>query len=91
MAKLERNSQLGFLYKKTSIRPYVISQIALVPEFMEALMAFDGTFDNEVVYNILRTVYLKMVAEGKSYRTARDTMNKVSKDVKGDSSAWQNN
>lgn len=40
--KLQANKELGFLYKKCSIRPYVISQMALVPEYVEAIKAYKG-------------------------------------------------
>lgn len=87
--KLQANKELGFLYKKCSIRPYVISQMALVPEYVEAIKAHKGEINNRVVYEIIRKVYLKMLSEGKNFRTATDVMNKVSKDVTGDSATWR--
>lgn len=38
---------------------------------------------------IARKVYLKMLSEGKNFRTATDVMNKVSKDVTGNSVTWR--
>lgn len=87
---LGRNSELGFLYKKLTIRASVISQIAFVPEYVEALKTFSGTLNNKTVYEVIKSTYKQMLSEGKSYRTARDVMNKVSKDVTGDSSSWMN-
>lgn len=88
--KLVRNKELGFLYKKCKkIRPYVISQIALVPEYIEALKAYTGSLDDDSVYEVIKGTFKNMLADGKGYRTARDAMNKISKDVKGDSFAWQ--
>lgn len=87
--KLQANKELGFLYKKCSIRPYVISQMALIPEYVEAIKAYKGEINNQVVYEIVRKVYLKMLSEGKNFRTATDVMNKVSKDVTGDSATWR--
>ena len=87
--KLQANKELGFLYKKCSIRPYVISQMAFVPEYVEAIKAYKGEINNQVVYEIVRKVYLKMLSEGKNFRTASDVMNKVSKDVTGDSATWR--
>lgn len=88
--RLLPNTEMGFLYKKcTCIRPYVISQLALVPEFMDALKSFNGSFNDEVVYNILKDVSQKMIQDGTMYRTARGIMNKISKDVKNNSFAWK--
>lgn len=88
---LKSNTEFGFLYKKlTRIRPNVISKIALVPEYMDALKEYKGTFSDEVVYRIIMETFKKMLADGKGYYTARDVMNKVSRDVTGSSSTWQN-
>lgn len=87
---LGRNSELGFLYKKLSIRPSIISKMALVPEFVEALKSYSGALDDHTVYEVIKKTYKQMLLDGKSYRTARDVMNKVSKDVTGESSTWQN-
>lgn len=85
---LKPNTELGFLYKKTHIRPGVISAMALVPEFMEALKAYQGSLTDQSVYEVLKETYKQMLADGKNYRTARDVMNKVSMDVTGDSFTW---
>jgi len=87
--KLQSNKELGFLYKKCSIRPYVISQMALVPEYVEAIKAYTGEVNNQIVYDAVKSVYLKMLSEGKNTRTSTDVMNKVSKDVTGDSATWR--
>lgn len=88
-SKLGRNEELSFLYKKLSIRPYVVTLIAMVPEYMDALKSTKETLNDNSVYEIIKKTYLQMCDEGKSYKTARDVMNKVSRDVMGDSSAWK--
>ena len=89
-SKVGRNAELGFLYKKLSlIRANVISEIALVPEYMDALKSCTSPLNDRVVYEIIRATYKRMLLENKGYRTARDVMNKVSKDVTGDSTTWQ--
>lgn len=88
--RLQASKDLGFLYKKCTIRPYVISQMALVPEYVDAIKAHKGEINNQTVYEIVGSVYLKMLSEGKNFRTATDVMNKVSKDVTGDSATWRN-
>lgn len=86
---LTANSEFGFLYKKCQkIRPYVLSMIALVPEYMEALKSYDGELNDETIYEIVRDEYLKMYNAHNSKRVARNIVNKISKDVKGDSLAW---
>ena len=88
---LSRNEELGFLYKNcTKIRSYVISEIALVPEFMESLKGYTGTLDDGSVYEVLKKTYKQMLADGKGYRTAKAVVSKISKDVTGDSASWRN-
>lgn len=87
--KLNTNEEFGFLYKKTSIRPSVISLIAFVPEYMEALRNFNGTLDDQSIYEIIKSEYKKILNEGKGDRYSRSIMKRISKDVKGDSLAWQ--
>lgn len=83
-------NELGFLYKKCKkIRPWVISELAFVPEYMDAIKSFTGMIDDDAVYSIVCREYKAMIATGSGYRTARDVINKISKDVKGSSSAWQ--
>lgn len=86
---LGRNSEFGFLYKKLSIRPSVISKMVFVPEYLEALKTTTKDLNDITVYEILKETFVEMCNDGKDYRTARDVMNKVSKDVMGDSSAWK--
>lgn len=87
---LQRNEEFGFLYKNCKkIRAYVISQIALVPEFMQALREFDGTLDDNTVYEVLKKTYIQMLADGRGYRTAKSALNKVSKDVTGNTATWR--
>ncbi len=87
---LPTNKEFGFLYKKCQkIRPWVLSEITLVPEFMEALRSYEGTLDDDAVFEIIKKRYIEMYEKKQSYRTARAVMNAISKDVKGDSSAWQ--
>lgn len=83
-------NELGFLYKKCKkIRPWVISELALVSEYMEAIKSFTGVIDDDVVYSIVCREYKAMLADGSDYRTARDVINKISKDVTGSSFSWQ--
>lgn len=81
---------MSFLYKKCKkIRPYVISEISLVKEYMDALKDYSGSLDDNSVYDIIKETYLGMMERGEDYRTARDVINKVSKDVMGSSEAWK--
>lgn len=86
---LKRNQEFSFLYKNTSIRGMVISKMTFVPEYMDALRAYKGTLDDNAVYEVIRATYLKMLENGTAYKTAKDVLRKVSKDVKGDSLAWE--
>lgn len=86
------NREVGFLYKKcTKIKPSVISAMALVPEFISVIKEYKGDIDDEVVYELLRAKSKEMHNKGKGglYRTARDVMKKVSRDVKGDTLVWE--
>lgn len=87
--KLRANKELGFLYRRCSIRPYVISQMALIPEFVEAIKGCTGEVNNQVVYETIKDVYIKMLSEGRNTRTSTDVMNKVSRDVTGSSATWR--
>ncbi len=88
--KLKNNDEVGFLYKKCKkIRPSVISMLVFVPEYMNAIKNYTEYINDEVLYEILRTEFKTMCKNGRDYRTARGIMNKVSKDVKGDSLAWK--
>lgn len=86
------NKELSFLYVKCKkIKPSVITEMALVPEFMQVIKEYEGTITDEVVYALLREKSKEMYARGKGglYRTARDVMKKVSRDVKGDTLIWE--
>lgn len=86
------NREVGFLYKKCKrIKPSVISAMALVPEFIEVIKGFEGDINDEIVYELLRKKSKEMYNQGKGglYRTARDVMKKVSRDVKGDALEWE--
>lgn len=87
---LGRNAELGFLYKIVSYRANVISEMAFVPEYIEAIKSYSGDLNDRAVYEVIKITYKKMLADGKSYRTARDVMLKVSKDYTGDSMTWEN-
>lgn len=87
------NREVGFLYKKCKkIKPSVISEMALVSEFVEVVKGFNGDINDEVVYELLCAKSKEMYNRGKGglYRTARDVMKKVSRDVKGDTHFWEN-
>lgn len=88
--KLKNNDEVGFLYKKCKkIRPSVISMLVFVPEYMNAIKKYTGYINDEVLFEILRKEFKTMCENGTAYRTARGIMNKISKDVKGDSSFWE--
>ena len=86
-------NELGFLYKKCKIiRPGVISLIGLVPEYMEPLkMAAESGvyFDDYVVFRIIQKSWDTLRANGREYRTARQAINAISKDIYGDPHAWE--
>lgn len=88
---LNRNEEFSFLYKNcVKIRSSVISELVFVPEFMNALRGYDKTLDDDSVYEVLKETYRKMLSDGRGYRTAKSILNKISKDVTGDSSSWRN-
>lgn len=88
--KLKNNDEVGFLYEKCKkIRPSVISMLVFVPEYMNAIKNYVGYINDDVLFEILRKEFQIMCDNGTAYKTARGIMNKVSKDVKGDSSAWE--
>lgn len=87
---LKPNNELGFLYKKCKkIRPSVISSLVFVPEYIDAIKAYGGFINDEVLYEIIREKFMEMCGNGNGYRTARSIINKISKDVKGDTFAWK--
>ena len=82
---------MSFLYKKcTLIKSGVISKLALVPEYMEALNDFRGNLDDQSVYEIVKAVYKKLYDEGRGSDTARSILKQISRDVTGDSQTWRN-
>ena len=89
LTELVHNDDLGFLYKKSSFRPIIITKIALVPEFMEAIKSCKRTLTDEVIYGVLRETYLEMIFTGKKTAKATDIMNCISKDLFGSSSSWR--
>lgn len=89
--KFGHSEGLGFLYKKlTIISPCSISHIFLVPEYVEALKASSATLDDKTVYEIVKSVYKQLLADDKDSRNARYVIKRISKEVMGDSAAWQN-
>lgn len=88
--KIDPNEDLGFLCRCTSIKPVTISLISLVPEYVVALKEHDGRLNDEAVYRILKSKFNDMLSNGQAYRTARKVINRVSKDVTGNSTSWQN-
>ena len=87
---MKPHSELGFLYKKTTFRPSIISRIQYIPEYTEALLNDTRSLNDQLVYEILKKTYKQMCSDGKYYPSARGILNQISKDVMGDSSAWQN-
>lgn len=86
------NKEIGFLYKKcTKIKPSVISKMAVVPEFISVIKEYKGDINDETVYELLRAKSKEMYNKGNGglYRSARDVMKKVSRDVRGDTLAWE--
>ena len=89
-SKLEANKEFGFLYKKSQkLKPTTISQIALIPEFCEVLQNYTGELTDDVIYEVLSVKFAEMWKNHNGYRRAHDTINKVSRDIKGDTSAWK--
>ena len=89
--KYGHNDELGFLYKKLSlITPSSISHMIFVPEYIEALKTSPAVLDDKTVYEIIKSTYKKLLAENKDSRNARYVMTRVSREVMGDSTAWQN-
>lgn len=83
-------SDLRFLYKKCKkIKPYTITAILRIPQFVDALSKHSGFIDDEVVYEVLRERYIQMMDDGKSFRPATNVLNQVSLAVVGDKSAWR--
>lgn len=80
---------LGFLYKKCSIPPYIISSIADVPEYLNAVKVFDGDLNDNSIYEIIRDAYVRMLSEKKFSSIARSVMRNISKSVKGNSDLWE--
>lgn len=80
---------LGFLYKKCSIHPYIISNIADVPEYLNAVKKFDGDLNDDSIYEIIRDSYIQMLSEKKSSSIAKRVMRNISKSVKGDPNLWE--
>lgn len=86
-------NEFGFLNKKCNkIRPGTISLIPFVSEYVDVLRyARDNgaLLNDETVFRILQRTYKDMLENEKSYRTARNVINKISKDIYGDPHAWQ--
>lgn len=90
MDKMPANEELGFLYKKCKlIRPWVISALVFVPEYMDALKSYPGSLNDETVFEVIKNTYVGMLERGEGYRTARAIAKRVSQDVRGDPQAWQ--
>lgn len=88
--KIDRNAALGYVYKVTNIRPFVISLMSNVPEYIDAIQNHDGLLTDKVVYDILKDRSKKILADnGVLPRCAKNILNAISKDVTGDSSSWK--
>ena len=91
--KSDCNEEFGFLYKKCrKVKPYVITAISHVPQFMEAIRQADKsgiTWSDVQLYEVLKMKYLRMISYGKSFPIATNIMNKVSKAVTGSPSTWR--
>ena len=61
----------------------------LVPEFNEAIKKYRGSIDDESVFELVSAKFHEMCDNGTAYRTATNVVKKISKDVKGDPSAWK--
>lgn len=87
------NDEFGFLYKKCkTVKPIIISAIANIPEFMEAIRDADvsGIFwCDQTLYDVLRRKSLKMVKDGVAYHSATNIMNRISKAVTGSADTWK--
>jgi len=75
---------LTFLYKKcVKLRPSVITDLAWVPEYMDALEAYKGSINDNVVLDIVGLTHAELVAAGKDYRFANKVFEKIYADVNG--------
>lgn len=87
---LKTNKEVGFLYKKCKkIKPSTISMIGLVPEYNDVIKKYKGDIDDDVIYELVRTKFKEMYDSKSAYRTAKGVLKKISKEVKGDASAWE--
>lgn len=83
--------EFRFLKEISGIDIDIAFKISFIPEFVEALKSFDGELDSETAYEVLKTVSNQMIKDGKMRKNVRQTMNHVSKFVKGDNRLWNNN
>lgn len=70
------------------INIYIISKIAEVPEFVEALKAYKGTLSDNVVYEVLKSEYKKEMLDGNKNQTKNNILNRISYKLKGNREAW---
>lgn len=89
---VECNHEFGFLYKQCkNVSGFAITLIANVPEFMEEIRKnLDKTFDEQVLYDILKPKANEMLKIRKLPRHGKNAMKILSKVVTGDSQSWRN-
>ncbi len=92
MGNLKLNEIRVLYHKCEKIRPWVISEMGYVPEYMRVVRQVyedGGVLNDQVIFQIVRDVYKELYRQGNGYKKARDVVNKISKDVYGDPHAWQ--
>ena len=86
---LSYNAPLSRLYSSCpSFRRTVIDAFQTVPEFQNALLSYDGEFNERVVFELLRLVYYKIEIWSHK-QDARKLLNKISRTLTGDPRAWR--
>jgi len=66
------------------VRPRVIADLSLVPDYVKAIEEYAGEINDEVLYEITRKAFLAMCKAGSWSKDAQGILNKISKDVKGE-------
>ena len=84
-----RAEGFGFLYKISHLKQTTLSSIAYVPEFISAMKQFKGDLSDKQIYSILKTEIIKMKLSGTCTSSATNVMNKVSKEVTGETTTWR--
>lgn len=86
----DSENELSFLYGKLAfIRINTIKAMAFVPEYVEAIKAYEGKLNDKAVYEIVRNAYVQILKSLKPHKLAKEIVRDISKDVMGDHMAWK--